>query len=276
MARHGYAPLPDADSRGEETELHEADSDDEGDDVLVMNTAGPVAPSSMGVQAVAELGTTHQATIATTSDRQVVANGIGNGTVNSILPAIDTATTSQTSQAPLGYDYPPPGSPPASASRPTHSRSFSISAPRILSALAIPNSFGNSNGIIPTRADIVRELRAPLRGQTFIRRAVGRFWPKYYRRVPQNEDEANAAENGTAGPSRQDNGAGPSSSSAGGARRLVGGGLENDGVFANVMAKPTVRTVTDENGDVHIMPEDAQKDVPPVIYYSFLLGACSY
>jgi hypothetical protein len=44
----------------------------------------------------------------------------------------------------------------------------------------------------------------------------------------------------------------------------VGGGVENDGVFANVMAKPgRARAVRTENGDVHMVPEDSSLDVPP-------------
>ena len=112
MARHGYAPVPDTDTRGDDTEAYGADSDDEGEDVLVMNTAGPAAPSPLA-QAVPA----HQAT-----DRQVVGDGIGDANMNSTRPAIDTTILPQTSQAPLGYDYPPPGSPPASASRPFHSQ----------------------------------------------------------------------------------------------------------------------------------------------------------
>jgi len=52
-----------------------------------------------------------------------------------------------------------------------------------------------------------------------------------------------------------------------GRERIVGGGFENDGVFANVMAKPTVQASGQLEGDdidgVYVMPEDAQKDAPP-------------
>lgn len=40
--------------------------------------------------------------------------------------------------------------------------------------------------------------------------------------------------------------------------------MDNDGVFANVMAKPTTgHVVTTENGEVYVMPEETQKEVPP-------------
>ncbi|OBZ72052.1 Metal homeostatis protein BSD2 [Grifola frondosa] len=46
--------------------------------------------------------------------------------------------------------------------------------------------------------------------------------------------------------------------------RSVGGGTDNDGVFANVMAKPVrAVTVTDESGEVHMVPEETQKESPP-------------
>ncbi|KAH9077330.1 hypothetical protein EDB83DRAFT_2349480 [Lactarius deliciosus] len=44
---------------------------------------------------------------------------------------------------------------------------------------------------------------------------------------------------------------------------VVGGGTNNDGVFANVTAKPS-RPIQLRNGDdVHLVPEDTQKDAPP-------------
>lgn len=45
----------------------------------------------------------------------------------------------------------------------------------------------------------------------------------------------------------------------------VGGGLQNDGVFANVTAKPDRgQLVRATNGETYVMPEDAQNDTPPV------------
>jgi len=47
-------------------------------------------------------------------------------------------------------------------------------------------------------------------------------------------------------------------------RPVLGGGVENDGVFANVMAKPQPACViTTEDGDVRIAPEETQKEAPP-------------
>ncbi|KAF9059410.1 hypothetical protein BDP27DRAFT_1341436 [Rhodocollybia butyracea] len=51
------------------------------------------------------------------------------------------------------------------------------------------------------------------------------------------------------------------------ARRRFGGGQELDGVFANVMAKPAPaaesRFVRDDHGNIHLVPEENQKEPPP-------------
>ena len=112
------------------------------------------------------------------------------------------------------YDYPPPGSPPGPSS------------------LALPNDFGNSNGLLPTAP-----VRPPQPRVSFWRRAAGALLPQHYVRVPMEAP-------------------GP---------RVVGGGTENDGVFANVAAKPSRGIeITDANGDVHLVPEEVQKETPPV------------
>ncbi|KAI0705783.1 hypothetical protein C8T65DRAFT_652713 [Cerioporus squamosus] len=99
------------------------------------------------------------------------------------------------------------------------------------SSVALPNDFGNSNGFLPTSP-----VRPPQPSVSFWRRAAGALLPQHYVRVP------------TEAPGR----------------RFVGGGTENDGVFANVAAKPSRGIeITDENGDVHIVPEDVQKETPP-------------
>lgn len=101
------------------------------------------------------------------------------------------------------------------------------------SALALPNDFGNSNGQLPS---------SPIRGPpaprpSFLRRALGGILPTHYAPVP-------SADSGTV---------------------RVGGGVENDGVFANVMAKPArARAVTTENGEIHMVPEDSMNEAPPV------------
>lgn len=112
------------------------------------------------------------------------------------------------------YDYPPPGSPPPPSAR------------------ALPNDYGNSNGLLPTSP--VQQIAAPR--PSFFRRAVGVILPSHYVRVPTEE-----------------------------AARTRGGGIENDGVFANVMAKPQrARAVETGDGNVYMVPEDNQKEVPPV------------
>ncbi|ETW83128.1 hypothetical protein HETIRDRAFT_316296 [Heterobasidion irregulare TC 32-1] len=113
------------------------------------------------------------------------------------------------------YDCPPPGSPPGPSST------------------ALPNSFGNSNGHIPT-SPIASAFPRP----SFFRRTFGSLLPSYYQRVPVNEVRS----------------------------RLRGGGSENDGVFANVAAKPgSGRTVSVRaaNGDIYMVPEEAQSEAPP-------------
>ncbi|KAG8707740.1 hypothetical protein FRC09_001639 [Ceratobasidium sp. 395] len=113
------------------------------------------------------------------------------------------------------YDYPPPpGSPP----RP--------------SALALPNTHGNSNGEIPTFTAVPSEPQQP-----FFKRVLGAVLPGQF---------------GRAGYSRV--GAGP-----------VGGGMQNDGVFGNVTAKPGgAAPVRGAQADgPNWTPEDAQKDGPP-------------
>jgi hypothetical protein len=116
------------------------------------------------------------------------------------------------------YDIPPPGSPPGPSSR------------------ALPNTIGNSNGLIPTTPAQAPE--APRR--SFFRRLAGSVLPTHYTRV---ETQPAA---------------------------VRGGGTENDGVFANVMAKPQVgRMVRNERGEeTYMLPEDMQSQAPPVGYYS--------
>lgn len=88
---------------------------------------------------------------------------------------------------------------------------------------AFPNDYGNSNGLpgsIPERPSFGRP--------SIFRRAIGALLPQYYSSVPTSEPA-----------------------------RAMGGGIENDGVFANVMAKPTrPRQVVGENGEVHLVPEE--------------------
>lgn len=105
------------------------------------------------------------------------------------------------------------------------------------SASALPNDIGNSNGILPSSP-----IRPSIPRPSFFRRVAGAVLPTHYVRVPTEV----------------------------GSSRVVGGGTENDGVFANVMAKPQApRVVQTGDGDVHIMPEEIQKEAPPVSYLSY-------
>jgi hypothetical protein len=103
---------------------------------------------------------------------------------------------------------------------------------------ALPNDYGNSNGMLPSSP-----VRMPQRGPapSFFRRAVGALLPSHYVRVPTEAQSS----------------------------RALGGGMENDGVFGNVMAKPQrSQVIRTENGEVHIVPEDSNhKDIPPVSTY---------
>jgi len=97
------------------------------------------------------------------------------------------------------------------------------------SAFALPNDIGNSNGQLP--ASPVRQSHPQ---PSFFRRALGGILPTHYAPVPTDSVVR------------------------------VGGGVENDGVFANVMAKPgRARAVRTENGDLHMVPEDSSLDAPP-------------
>ncbi|KAJ7603158.1 metal homeostatis protein bsd2 [Mycena polygramma] len=100
------------------------------------------------------------------------------------------------------------------------------------SAFALPNDIGNSNGRVPTEPVI-----PPAPRSSFFRRAVGTILPTHYTRLPSSDPAASG---------------------------VRGGGIENDGVFANVMAKPQrARTIRTEDGEIHMVPEDNQKEPPP-------------
>lgn len=101
------------------------------------------------------------------------------------------------------------------------------------STFAIPdNIFGNTNGYVPVDPAIPSSSARP----GWFRRNVGRLLP------------------------------GGSSSTTG---TTVGGGIGNDGVFANMTSKPTTSNAASLNraeegtSNMHIAPEFEQKDVPP-------------
>ena len=108
---------------------------------------------------------------------------------------------------------------------------------------ALQPAVGNSNGVVPYFSSTT--LPTPPRSRpnnrpSFFRRAVGVLLPSHYARVPTTDSNELAP-------------------------RHLGSGMQNDGVFSNVLAKPTTqRTVQSANGEVYVMPEETQKDAPPV------------
>ncbi|VDB86694.1 unnamed protein product [Peniophora sp. CBMAI 1063] len=102
------------------------------------------------------------------------------------------------------------------------------------SSVALPNNdIGNSNGIMPTSPHIPQTDASSRPG--FFRRTFGAILPTHYQPLPT---QANVPGHG--------------------------GGMMNDGVFANVMAKPNRPVaVTGENGEVYMVPEDTQAEAPP-------------
>ncbi|KAH6915324.1 metal homeostatis protein bsd2 [Coprinopsis sp. MPI-PUGE-AT-0042] len=105
-------------------------------------------------------------------------------------------------------------------------------SPPPLSATAFPNEIGNSNGYVP----VFDGSSVPPPQQPWYKRATNV--------LPEGVRDRLGL-----GPSRP---AGP-----------VGGGINNDGVFANVVAKPT-RPVRVQNGDeAYVVPEDSQSEAPP-------------
>ncbi|KAF8573538.1 hypothetical protein K439DRAFT_1399704 [Ramaria rubella] len=99
---------------------------------------------------------------------------------------------------------------------------------------ALPNRYGNSNGQLPSNPVIPRRS-GPRTG--FFRRAVGALLPSHYQSLPTEEGSS-------MGPAR-------------------GGGTNNDGVFANMTAKPGRGVVIHEGESIHVVPEEVQKEVPP-------------
>jgi len=112
------------------------------------------------------------------------------------------------------------------------------------SELALPgNVFGNNNGYIPVFSGV---RPAPRQGNWFTK-AVRGWLPGRPTPTPG---------------------------------RPVGGGTHMDGVFANVVAKPTTienpRALEEGTSNVHIAPEFEQNDVPPVCPLSKSANDCSY
>ena len=106
-------------------------------------------------------------------------------------------------------------------------------SPPLPSAQARPNDYGNSNGLLPSSP-----IDRPQRRHPWYRRFLGAVLPSQYQPVATEPLHLSP----------------------------TGGG--NDGVFANVTAKPQpARTVRSDDGQVIVIPEDSQKDVPPVFFF---------
>ncbi|KAG6903502.1 hypothetical protein C0995_005525 [Termitomyces sp. Mi166 len=114
----------------------------------------------------------------------------------------------------VDYDYPPPGSPP----RP--------------SAIALPNDYGNSNGLIPQIPDGGLAPRP-----SWLRRTTVSILPA---RFAQSLGLTHQRPQGA-----------------------IGGGTVNDGVFANVTAKPTRPVTVQEGDDTFVVPEETRAEAPP-------------
>jgi len=107
-------------------------------------------------------------------------------------------------------------------------------SPPPLSATAFPNEIGNSNGYVPE----FNGRAHPPPQQPWWKRAATSVLPEAV-----------------------GNRLGLSSNRPPG---TVGSGINNDGVFANVVAKPTAPTrIQQDNGETYIVPEDAQNEAPP-------------
>ncbi|KAG7096802.1 hypothetical protein E1B28_004211 [Marasmius oreades] len=102
------------------------------------------------------------------------------------------------------------------------------------STRALPNNHGNTNGLVPT-LDIDPSVHAPRRNW-FQRTFTAVLPSRYAERLGYTQHRLTGA---------------------------IGGGSNNDGVFANVTAKPS-RPVTIQDGDeTYIVPEDSRAEAPP-------------
>lgn len=124
-----------------------------------------------------------------------------------------------------------------------HSPDTCIGSPPRPSSFALPNNvIGNSNGRIPESPDIQRPEQRP----GWFRRFVGVAFPSSVSGNPSNSG------------------------------RPIGGGIENDGVFANINAKPgRGRIVQDGDSGIHVVPEEVQKESPPSVRASSRLSLSS-
>jgi hypothetical protein len=118
----------------------------------------------------------------------------------------------------VDYDYPPPGSPPGP------------------SAMALPNEYGNSNGVIP-QFEVDSTIPPPRSRRGWFNRTATAVLPSHF---------------------VQRLGLAPQRPTG-----VFGAGINNDGVFANVTAKPSRPRRVQDGDDTYIVPEDARAEAPP-------------
>jgi hypothetical protein len=107
-------------------------------------------------------------------------------------------------------------------------------SPPAPSAVALPNNHGNSNGLIPT---FEPGPSHNVSQRTWMSRVLTSVLPsRYSERLGYRQVSRTG---------------------------LVGGGTRNDGVFANVTAKPSRPVTVQEGDDTYVMPEDARNEAPP-------------
>lgn len=101
------------------------------------------------------------------------------------------------------------------------------------SSTALPNEHGNTNGLIPSFNSIPR----PSPPQNWLQRTAAQALPSSL------TDRLGLRRARPAG--------------------AIGGGVQNDGVFANVTAKPSMPVRVQEGDETYIIPEDARDEAPP-------------
>jgi hypothetical protein len=107
-------------------------------------------------------------------------------------------------------------------------------SPSCPSSSSLPSDIGNSNGLIPSPSD-VQHAGAPR--PSWFRRSARAILPNaLISRFHLDYEPAHG---------------------------VVGGGTNNDGVFANVTAKPSRPVVLRDGDETYFVPEDSQKDAPP-------------
>lgn len=207
-----YAPVP---QQTADEEMYAAFENDDDDDDLVGHGSQSADSRPLLAGHAPSSPIEHPLADSPTANSANGFNSIPPTTRSPLTRHSPTRSISTPGTYDFEYDYaslPPPGSPP----RP--------------SALALPNTYGNSNGLLPSSPDVPHPA-----GPGMLRRALGAILPTHY------------------------------------AHDRRGGGLGNDGVFGNVVAKPNGPTNPGGAGgpegaadSPYLVPEEAQKDAPPV------------